>query len=149
MTADELRSLADTLEQCSPFRDSASVYQAANYLRACAEVMDKGPVAWRTPGPVTSEHPLECLVVVPALRQADGDWWLHGDVFLSPKSPIAWMPDTPEHLAMLAPLRLPEPMPDAELREVLWSADWRMGPLQDFARAIEAEVLRRVREANK
>lgn len=43
MTPDQLRALADALDGCTPYRDSASVYQAAAYLRACA---DAQPVAW-------------------------------------------------------------------------------------------------------
>ena len=49
---------------------------------------------WRKPGPVTAEHPLDCLIVVPALRQADGDWWIEGSKFLADDAPIAWCADT-------------------------------------------------------
>ena len=49
---------------------------------------------WRKPGPVTAEHPLDCLIVVPALRQADGDWWIGSSEFLTEDAPIAWCADT-------------------------------------------------------
>lgn len=57
---------------------------------------------WRKPGPVTAEHPLECLIVVPALRQADGDWWIEGSKFLADDAPIAWCADTSIARAALA-----------------------------------------------
>lgn len=51
---------------------------------------------WQQPGPVTPEHPLECLIVLQSLRQSDGDWWIAGSKFLPEYQPIAWSPDTPE-----------------------------------------------------
>lgn len=116
MSAEELRELADWL--AADDYAAQDRYRAAAYLRACADALDAGPVAWQHPGPVTREHPLECLVVVPALRQADGDWWLYRDVFLDPDSPIAWMPDTREHRAMLDAAPTP-PVQDDEALEVL------------------------------
>ncbi len=37
------------------------------------ERLKSNAMQWRKPGPVTAEHPLDCLIVVPALRQADRD----------------------------------------------------------------------------
>lgn len=51
---------------------------------------------WQRPGPVTPEHPLECLIVLQSLRQSDGDWWTPGSTFLPEHQPIAWAPDTPD-----------------------------------------------------
>lgn len=56
---------------------------------------------WRAPGPVTADHPLECLIVLPALRQSDGDWFAHG-TFVCGDDVIAWLPDTPENRAAIA-----------------------------------------------
>ncbi|MFA6125547.1 hypothetical protein, partial [Sphingomonas sp.] len=58
------------------------------------------PEGWRKPGPVTPNHPMECLIVVEAWRQTDGDWFSN-EKFLSAHEPIAWMPDTPENRAMI------------------------------------------------
>lgn len=44
MTRTELLALADALEKCNPCRNSASVYQAADFMRQIAEAQ---PVAWR------------------------------------------------------------------------------------------------------
>ncbi len=44
MTRSELLALADALEKCNPCRNSASVYQAADFLRQIAESQ---PVAAR------------------------------------------------------------------------------------------------------
>lgn len=52
-------------------------------------------VTWRPPGPVTPEHPLKCLIVLPALRQSDGDWWAC-QKFFGDSEPLGWLPDTPE-----------------------------------------------------
>lgn len=57
---------------------------------------------WEKPGPVSPNHPLECLIVLSALRQSDGDWWIEGSKFLADDLPIAWAPDTPEARAVLA-----------------------------------------------
>lgn len=133
MTADELRSLAEQT-------DINGCHTAATYLRACASAMDAGPVAW-------------------GLKMPDGVRLIHATLQASINAKNRWADayDDADHvplytLAMPEPkpaLRLPEPMTDADLRDLLWSADWRMGPLQDFARAVEAETLRRVREANE
>lgn len=75
-SADDIRTLLDRLK-------------AAEVERLKCNAMQ-----WRKPGPVTAEHPLDCLIVVPALRQADGDWWIEGSKFLSDDAPIAWCADT-------------------------------------------------------
>jgi hypothetical protein len=51
---------------------------------------------WREPGPVTADHPLECLLIVEAFRQSDGEWWIEGSKFLSEDVPLAWVEDNPE-----------------------------------------------------
>jgi hypothetical protein len=45
---------------------------------------------WQRPGPVDSNHPLECLVVLPATRQSDGDWYLGGSKFIGQDDVLAW-----------------------------------------------------------
>ena len=57
---------------------------------------------WEKPGPVSPNHPLECLIVLSAIRQRDGDWWIEGNKFLEDDLPIAWAPDTQEARAVLA-----------------------------------------------
>lgn len=97
MTAEELRSLADTLEQCSPFRDSASVYQAANYLRACADALEAGPVA-----------KVYAVTLTGASRPS------YMDVRFFSNRPFQ-DGQLLYPLAMPAPLRLPEPLTDKEV----------------------------------
>lgn len=48
MAADELRRLADALEPmaCAPRFDGLGVPALTDYLRACADALDAGPVAW-------------------------------------------------------------------------------------------------------
>jgi len=45
MTRTELLALADALEKCNPCRNSASVYQAADFMRQLAESKPVGTVA--------------------------------------------------------------------------------------------------------
>ena len=84
---------ADYIAACNPL----AIRVLLDRLKAAeAEVgrLKCNAMQWRKPGPVTAEHPLDCLIVVPALRQADGDWWLEGSKFLSDDAPIAWCADT-------------------------------------------------------
>ena len=59
------------------------------------------PAGWQKPGPVTADHPLECLIVVKAVRQSDGDWWIGGSTFLNDDTPIGWMPHTAANRAAI------------------------------------------------
>jgi hypothetical protein len=57
---------------------------------------------WKPPEPLSSEHPLECLIVLEAWRQSDGDWWMEcSDSFIDGDRPLAYMADTPENRAAL------------------------------------------------
>ncbi len=56
---------------------------------------------WQPPGPVTADHPLECLIVVKAVRQSDRDWWIGGSTFLPDEAPIAWVPHTAANRAAI------------------------------------------------
>lgn len=90
---DQGRHNANFIAACNP----VAICTLLDRLRAAeAEVgrLKCNAPQWRKPGPVTAEHPLDCLIVVPALRQADGDWWLEGSKFLSDNTPIAWCADT-------------------------------------------------------
>lgn len=154
MTADELRELAGEIE--NGCHDSA--VQAAAYLRACADALEKGPVAYK--------H------VEEGLRQF---YWADEDedsckecancqALYHIAMPIAAENTLPEPVAETAErehaLRMPEPMTEAEVSALIEKAwDHFMG-LPDteksmalwkvmIARAIEAETLRRVKEANE
>lgn len=87
-SADDLRTMLDRLKAA----------EAEN------ERLKSNAMQWRKPGPVTAEHPLDCLIVVPALRQADGDWWIGSSEFLTEDAPIAWCADTSIARAALAQL---------------------------------------------
>ena len=127
MTADELRELAGTLDDVSEI-SLESRNAAATYLRACAEALDAGPVAW------TLQETLD-------KRETTHRAYLW---FVDPQN-SAWAALYP--VALPGSLRLPEPMTESDLTA--------MSALHDtcdpfgFARAIEAETLRRVKEANK
>jgi hypothetical protein len=57
---------------------------------------------WKSPEPLSPEHPLECLIVLEAWRQSDGDWWMEcSDSFIDGDRPLAYMADTPENRAAL------------------------------------------------
>lgn len=114
MTPDQMAELAARLRVIAPLipieaclAHESALHQAADLIERMAQAE---PVAWlrcnamqwRKPGPVTAEHPLDCLIVVPALRQADGDWWIEGSKFLADDAPIAWCADTSIARAALA-----------------------------------------------
>lgn len=93
MTADQLRRLAVLIERT----DYEAIDRAAAYLRACADALEKGPVAWR-------------------YKKEGGGWFVSDN---DPQYVEQWndiekiKPLYP--LAMPAPLRLPEPMTNAEI----------------------------------
>ena len=135
MTASELRALAAAIgeTQYPAIRGATHEQrqQVAGYLRACADALEAGPVAF-----VSSYQ--------------DGMRFLHwietqAEEFATTRGG-RYAPLYP--LAMPAPLRLPEPMADAE---VFASTDQYRHQFSayDLARAIEVEVLRRVKEANE
>ncbi len=100
MTADELRELADALAIPSAYTYGPTDPQRkkiADYLRACADAMEKGPVAWRISIPGEPEL---------------GNWF--GEVPLGE----GYTNEALYPLAMPAqaqPLRLPEPLTDDEV----------------------------------
>lgn len=144
MTADELRELADLAQDDDLAKHSRR--QVADYLRACADALDAGPVAWRIRIPGESEL---------------GHWF--GEVPLGE----GYTNEALYPLAMPAQaqaMRLPEPMTDdalnkasSRLRDDLLDHIYEHTTLSEgilpmvlaLCRAIEAETLRRVKEANK
>lgn len=156
MTADELRAVGARLEEHADLHGDLANHDteqaqwerdlrsAAAYLRACADALDAGPVAWvaRAPGGYhTTGYDSHVLNKVP-----------HGTRLY----PLA-MP------AQAQPLRLPEPMTDdalnkasSRLRDDLLDHIYEHTTLSEgilpmvlaLCRAIEAETLRRVKEAN-
>lgn len=150
MTAEELRELANAIEPmaCAPRFDSLDMPALTAFLRACADAMDAGPVAWRIRIPGESEL---------------GHWF--GEVPLGEGYtnealyPVA-MP------AQAQALRLPEPMADGEMLDVLIEASRAMAVNDGYdpdslkldheavgdgltaGRTIESAILRRVKEAN-
>lgn len=133
MTADELREHADMLLSAIPLvppSHRGSLTAAADYLRACADALDAGPVAW-TDGCGSAVTRAEMKGREPHEFTADQDML----AYTLPLYPIA-MPATT--------LRLPEPMTDEEFIEAYGQAHSTVHGL----RAIEAEILRRLKEAN-
>lgn len=147
MDADELRNLADALEPMAPAPRFSGIDApaACAYLRACADAMDAGPVAWTwANGEVLTDD------------QTDPMWKGGGAVALYPLA----MP------AQAQPLRLPEPMTDGQMLDVLIDASKAMAAANGVdmesaslnhdaikdgllaGRAIETVVLRRLKEAN-
>lgn len=134
MTAEELRELVGALEPmaCAPRFDGLDVPALTAYLRACADAMEAGPVAWVVGRPGcyhTTGYDSSVLNKVP-----------NGTKLY----PVA-MP------AQLA-LRLPEPMTKAELLAIRMKA--RASPEAETTnwpalacRAVEAEVIRRIEAA--
>lgn len=159
MDADELRNLADALEPMAPAPRFSGIDApaACAYLRACADALDAGPVAWvrRHPdGTLTQDILLDGHIE--QVRRDSGAW--------SALYPLA-MPAVPDDalraenerlieaiksLAMSAQaqaLRLPEPLTDAEVHSLL--DDISHLPSDFVVREIEATVIKRVKEANE
>ena len=145
VNADELRRLAVLIERT----DHDAIDRAAAYLRACADALEKGPVAWaHRDGRVVPEKTMRSAV-------KDGGAMLSSLLgFTAPLYPLA-MP------AQAQALRLPEPMLDAaptppvqqddEALEVLrrivdvWGSPWPPGadPMQDVMRDTSALLEKR------
>lgn len=97
-------------------RDDEPTGALLDRLRAAEAEVERlrcNAMQWRKPGPVTAEHPLDCLIVIPALRQADGDWWIRGSEFLEGDAPIAWCADTSIARAALAQYGIVDRQEDA------------------------------------
>ena len=132
MQASELRELSESIRVGALSQRQRN--DAADYLRACADALDVGPVAWAA----TDETGkiVEALGMNRTRRFSD-------PLYLRP------LP------AQAQALRLPEPMTDEAIydNDAIMAANSLAGLLfGDFAtvvRAIEAEVLRRVKEANE
>lgn len=92
-----------TMTRACPECSGRYALLAESHLSAAPALAAPEPAGWLLPGPVTADHPLECLIVLPALRQSDGDWWIEGSKFLSDDAPLGWMADTPETRAAVAP----------------------------------------------
>ena len=56
---------------------------------------------WQQPAPVTAELLVDALVVLPAIRQDNGCWWIYGRE-LEENDVIAWTLDTDKARAALA-----------------------------------------------
>ncbi len=97
-------------------RDDEPTGALLDRLRAAEAEVERlrcNAMQWRKPGPVTAEHPLDCLIVIPTLRQADGDWWIRGSEFLEGDAPIAWCADTSIARAALAQYGIVDRQEDA------------------------------------
>ncbi|MFA7327377.1 MAG: hypothetical protein WC121_11975 [Candidatus Kapaibacterium sp.] len=141
MTADELREHADMLLSAIPLvppSHRGSLTAAADYLRACADAMDAGPVAWR-------------------YKPMFGSPWSLSDdgYYISCKRDQGYIAEKLYPLAMPA-VRLPEPMTGEEIyaSDDLMRLNGRklglsLNELAEVVGTIEAEVLRRVKETNK
>jgi hypothetical protein len=154
MTAEELRELAYSTDEMDAF----AVARAADYLRACADALDAGPVAWMDPlwidhggWPGESFHgapvdgwvglyPLAMPAPAPASDLSEGQYRDMLDAESAPY-PVA-MP------AQLA-LRLPGPMTDEAVEVYGRRALMGHMSVRELIRAIEAETLRRVKECNE
>jgi hypothetical protein len=193
MTSEELRALAVRLEDHAGLhRDTTphdaeqaqwerDLRSAADYLRACADALDAGPVAQvvavtlegaagpsymdlrfvsnrpspdrqllyplAMPAPTAPSPPPECqteaAMPAPASDLSEGQY---RDMLDAESAPCP--------VTMPAALRLPEPMTKAELLTIRMKA--RASPEAETTnwpalacRAVEAEVIRRVKECNK
>lgn len=141
---DEARTALAEAEQSPGDRARAHADRICGAAEAEKAQPVAAPAGWRETGPVTQDHPLECLIVVEALRQSDGDWWVRGDHFLGEHQPIAWLPDNDATRAMLAasptaPAQVPQPL-SGEQRQALvtnwfaedWAIDKAIGLLHDY-----------------
>ena len=91
----DARSKRPAMEDCEEAAACWRAMLAAAPQPAAPDAQaESSDVSWRKPGPVTADHPIECLVVLTALRQSDGDWFVD-EKFLDQDTPLAWMPDTP------------------------------------------------------
>jgi len=184
MTADELRRLAVLIERT----DHDAIDRAADYLRACADALDAGPVAWRyrysgagcwmlsaappdlcdpviescaalyplaipAPQPVSTADELdadriEAIAHRTAWRYRKSSDPHHSDSYTFNRG--ALMDFAARLLAEAHPprLQLPEPMTEDELWTAYDTAPEGWNRHTYGLRAIEAEVLRRVKEAN-
>lgn len=118
MQANELRELAQKIEEkWWRWKDSPTIeLKAANYLRACADALDAGPVAWRCEVRGLGTHGIAASewrhYITTASRDAADRHLLTGGAGIEARS----VPLYP--LAMPAPkreLRLPEPLTDEEV----------------------------------
>lgn len=128
MTANELRELADTTE-------ALGAESAADFIRACADALDAGPVATA----LMLRGELVNVFPRPPENASDLRYWIDKGYSEAPLYPLA-MP------AQAQALRLPEPMAEDELLDTYAHTP---GSIACALRAIEAETLRRVMEANK
>lgn len=177
MTADELRPLAARLEEHADLHGDLANHDteqaqwerdlrsAAAYLRACADALDAGPVAWRNEVRGDGTHGVAASewrhYNTTSWRDAADRHLLTGGAGIEaravPLYPLA-MP------AQAQTLRLPEPMTDdalnkvsSRLRDDLLDHIYEHTTLSEgilpmvlaLCRAIEAETLCRVKEANK
>jgi hypothetical protein len=135
MQANELREHADMLLSAIPLvppSHRGSLTAAADYLRACADALDAGPIA--------VIHRNEAGQIY--MQDADCNAF---DISKHIGAKLY-------HVAMPAPIRMPEPMTRAELDEVLdeyGSGDGVRHCEYELCRGIEADTLRRVKEANE
>jgi hypothetical protein len=149
MNADELRRFAELVDhdQLSG-NDATTLFR---FLRACADALDAGPVAWEHNGFVSANK-----------GRVEHDEMKNRSCGFKAKPILALYP-----LAMPAqaqPLRLPEPMTSdalneasSRLRDDLLDHIYEYTTISEgilprvlaLCRAVESETLRRVKEANK
>jgi hypothetical protein len=172
MTAEELRELAYSTDEMDAF----AVARAAAYLRACADALDAGPVAWMDPlwiehggWPGESFHgaPVDGWVglyplAMPARPVSRADelgpvavrygWDGHGYQYADNGTGSDWLTrhGDAEALYLHPPtLRQSEPMTEAAVEHFGRRALMGHLPVRELIRAIEAETLRRVKECNE
>jgi hypothetical protein len=103
LSNDELRAaLESKLGRGATYTDHDLTPFALGVEWAMAQAAQPKVPEWRAPGPVTADHPLECLIVVESVRQSDGDWLIKGSHFLPDDFPLAWLPDNDASRALFA-----------------------------------------------
>lgn len=152
MTANELRELADALSIPTAYTYGPTEPQRqkiAAYLRACADALERGPVGWISPSNPWKDGSDPRQLVQD--YEASGGYGFSADTALS----RGWAALYPVAMPAQLALRLPEPMTGEEIyaSDELMRLNGRklglsLNELAEVVNAIEAEVLRRVKEAN-
>lgn len=146
MTANELRELA-TLTGDDDLAKHGR-YKVADYLRACADALEAGPVAWRNEVRGDGTHGVAASewrhYNTTSSRDAADRHLLTGGAGIEaravPLYPLA-MP------AQAQPLRLPGPLTDEEVDALIDETEYL--PTDRAVRYLVSEGERRVKEANK
>lgn len=133
MSAEELRERADMLLSAIPLvppSHRGSLTAAADYLRACADALDAGPVAWR----------FKPMLGSPWSLSDDG-------YYISCKRDQGYINEALYPLAMPAPLRQPPPLTDEEVAALIDETEYL--PTDHAVRYLVETGECRVKEANE